>query len=429
MAFLIITVLWLCGQPAAYALESPAGLRGDGGEAVILVDEHSGKVLYEKNSRQLLYPASTTKIMTALLLLEHAAPQETVTVGEEILLIGPDSSNAGLAVGDKISAADLLSAMLIPSGNDAAYAAAVYTARRASARPGMPVREALQYFAGMMNDRARGLGALNTNFVNPDGYHDPDHFSSAYDLALISREALQNELFRGAVQAPVYEATIIRHGEPLVLTWYNTNLLLHRHLPQYYPRATGLKTGYTPQAGSNLVASATDGELHLLTVILNSSDAARWQDAVTLFEYGFTHFRAISVVEEGQVVAAAALSGQARGEKGEVAALAGAGYKDILPVEQISRIEQVITWDKSLLSGKDKARLKAPLKEGQVIGLARYILDGELLFETELLSGSAVRARFPWEKYLAPALLLPLLFVIMKRRQRIASSSRRRGKF
>ncbi|HOL16435.1 MAG TPA: D-alanyl-D-alanine carboxypeptidase family protein [Bacillota bacterium] len=422
-------MLWLCCQPAAYALESPAGLGGDGGEAMILVEEHSGKVLYEKNERQLMYPASTTKIMTALLLLEHVAPQETVTVGEEILLIGPDSSNAGLAVGDKISAADLLGAMLIPSGNDAAYAAAVYIARQASARPGMPTPEALQYFANMMNDRARGLGALNTHFVNPDGYHHPDHYSSAYDLSLISRAALQNELFRRAVQAPVYEATIIRHGEPLSLTWYNTNLLLHRQMPQYYPRATGLKTGYTPQAGSNLVATATDGELDLLAVILNSSDEGRWQEAVALFDYGFSHFQSFSVVEKGQVVATAALSGQSKGEKAEVPALAGTGYEDILSVEEISRLEQIITWDSRLLSGKDKTRLKAPLKEGQVIGLARYILDGQVLFETELLSGSAVRARFPWEKYLAPALLLPLLFVIIKRRQRIASPSRRRRRF
>jgi D-alanyl-D-alanine carboxypeptidase (penicillin-binding protein 5/6) len=327
-----------------------------------------------------------------------------------------------LTIGDRIRVGDLLYAVMLPSGNEAAYAAAVYVARQASGRPEMPVQEALDYFTGLMNDRARELGALHTHFANPDGYHDPDHYTTAYDLALIAREALKKDLLRQAAGSRAHQATVWRDGNTVTLEWFNTNWLLQPDLPYYYPRATGLKTGHTPEAGGTLVATATDGDLELVAVLLNSTTESRFQEAASLFDYGFDHFRLCRLVEEGEAVAEAALTGQAKGEEAAVPALAAAGFSDIMPAEDIPRIEKTVTWESRLLS---RGALKAPLDEGEVIGRVTYTLDGTVLFETELLSGCDVRARFPWEKTALPAVLVLGLFTLVKRRRRKAARSRR----
>jgi len=421
---LIFVALLLFFTPVAQALENP-GLQN--AEGAVLMAEPGGKVLYEKNSQKRFFPASTTKVMTALLLLEHAAPEETVTAGEEVFMVGPDSSTSGITLGDRIRVRDLLYAMLLPSGNEAAYAAAVYVARKASGQPELPVREALEYFAGMMNDRARKLGAVNTHFANPDGYHDPDHYTTAFDLALIAREALNKELLREAAGTRSHQATIMRNGEPITLEWVNTNWLLHPDLPQYYPRATGLKTGYTPEAGATLVATAVDKDLELIVVLMNSTTRSRCQEAASLFDYGFDHFRLHRLVEKGEVVAVADLTGQAKDEEEKVPALAAAGFSEVLPVEDIPRIKKTVAWESSLLSESGEA-LQAPLEEGDVIGLATYTLDGKVLFKTKLLSGSDVRAYAPspWIRRALPAVILLGLFGVVRWRWRRPAFLRRR---
>lgn len=419
----IFAALFLFFSPMAQAMEGPDNhLEAEG---IVLMAEPGGKILYEKNSGERFYPASTTKIMTALLLLEHASPEEMVTTGEEVFMVGPDSSTSGLTLGDRISVRDLLYAMMLPSGNEAAYAAAVYVARQTSGQPDMPVQEALDYFVGLMNKRARNLGALKTHFANPDGYHHPDHYTTAYDLALIAREAMQNNLLRQAACSKVHEATVWRDGSPVKLKWFNTNWLLHPDLSYYYPRATGLKTGHTPEAGATIVATASEGELELIAVLLKTTTENRFLEAASLFDYGFEHFRLCRLMEEGEAVATAALTGQARGEEAAVPALAAAGFSVVLPVEAIPRIEKTVTWESSLLYGE---ALKAPLGKGEVIGRITYTLDGAVLFETELLSGSDVRARFPWEKPAIPAALLLGLSTLVKRRRRYHVRPRRRSR-
>jgi D-alanyl-D-alanine carboxypeptidase (penicillin-binding protein 5/6) len=420
LPLLTFVVLLLVLSPVVQAQENlGAWLEAEG---VVLMAEPGGKILYEKNSGERFYPASTTKIMTALLLLEHTSPDEMVTVGEEVFLVGPDSSTSGLTLGDRIRVGDLLYAVMLPSGNEAAYAAAVYAARQASSRPEMPVQEALDYFTSLMNDRARDLGALHTHFANPDGYHDPDHYTTANDLALIAREALKKDLLRQAARAKVHQVTVWRDGSPVTLEWFTTNWLLHPDLTYYYPRATGLKTGHTPEAGGTLVATAVDGDLELIAVLMKSTTESRFQEAASLFDYGFDHFRLCRVVEKGEAVAVAALKGQAKGEEASVPAFTAAGFSDVLPAEDIPRIEKNVTWESRLLSGE---ALKAPLEEGEVIGRVSYTLDGTVLFETELLSGCDVRARFPWEKTALPAVLVLGLFTLVRRRRRKAVRSRR----
>ena len=205
-------------------------------EAAFLLDVETEKILYEKNADQPMPPASTTKILTALLLLENAPLGEIVTVGEEVGKIGPDSSVAKLKPRDRLTVGELVYALLLPSGNDAAYTAAVFVGRRISGFEHLPIDKAVASFVELMNKRARELGAVNSNFVVPDGYDTPGHVSTARDLALIALAAMENDFLR---QAPPPLNTTGREGAGAI----PTPLLLQEYPDAYYPWANGLKQG------------------------------------------------------------------------------------------------------------------------------------------------------------------------------------------
>jgi len=163
-------------------------------ESAILIDLGTGKILFEKNADRQLYPASTTKILTALLLVENVEPDDAIIAGDEVNRLGPESSVAGIEAGNRLTAEELVYGLMLPSGNDAAYTAAVLVARRVSGNDDLGITDSLDLFREMMNVRAQELGASNTNFVVPDGYHHPEHVTSARDLALISMEAVKHPL-------------------------------------------------------------------------------------------------------------------------------------------------------------------------------------------------------------------------------------------
>lgn len=404
----IILVILLATGSAAFAEIAIDNLQGEG---LLVMEANTKKILFEQNTHKKLYPASTTKVLTVMLTLDHAGLEDLVTVGPEIQLIGPNSSNAALMVGEKISAGDLVYAMMLPSGNDAAYAAAVYTARQVSGNDSMPVAEALDYFSELMNKRARDIGAINSNFVNPDGYHHPDHYSTPLDLALIAGEALQYPFLTRAAQTPNYAAVINRDEDWVIKNWYNTNRLLNKNFKLYYEPATGLKTGTTSEAGANLIATAGKNELSLIAVVLKSTRENRFQDAVSLLEYGFNNFRFHQVVTEGDVLATPLLMGQSATAGVDLPVMAAAGYRDLFRKEDPANIELSLEWHPDLYCPEVEG-LKAPLTEGQVLGKAVFTLDGEIIFESELLASKEIPARVPWEMIIltyGPAIILILM--------------------
>ncbi|MCE5208696.1 MAG: D-alanyl-D-alanine carboxypeptidase [Chloroflexi bacterium] len=258
--------------------------------SAVLLDAQSGEVLLGKNSSQEMFPASTTKIMTALLALEHFDLDERIVVGEEIdqayTPLRVNANKAGLALGQNISMKDLLYGLLLISGSDAAFVIAVNTARRESGTAFASVDEAVAYFSAMMNKRAKEIGALNSHFVNPDGFHDPDHYSSAYDLAIIAQTAMQNSTFRDIVQTPVYQTReIVSENGSITLRWQNTNRLLDLHDVYYYAPANGIKTGTTNEAGSCLISSAYFNDRLMIAVVLDSTTENVWSDSISLLEY------------------------------------------------------------------------------------------------------------------------------------------------
>lgn len=234
-----------------------------------------------------MYPASTTKMVTALLALEKGMPDDRVTVGDEVNPEEPQESKAGLKPGETIKLIDLIHAMMLPSGNDAARAIAVYIARKSSGNAKMTETASIAYFAKLMNERVKQAGAKATNFVNPNGLHDGRHVSTAYDLAMIAKDAMNNERFRGIVSTTGYNASAtLSKGRAEELAFTTTNKLLLKGTPYYYAGATGIKTGFTDQAGYCLVSSEETDGAERIAVVLHSTAEDVWRDSRLLLENG-----------------------------------------------------------------------------------------------------------------------------------------------
>jgi len=237
--------------------------------SALLMDADTGAVLLARHPMERRPPASTTKIMTALLILEEGRLDDMVVIGERVGTVG--GTGLGLRRGQRVMLRDLLWAILIKSANDAALAAAEH------------VGGSEEQFVEMMNAKAAALGMQGTHFMNPHGLDDPDHYSTAYDLAILAREALRNPTFARMVQTR--EASlVIRTGRSGNVVKRKT-IRTHNQLLGQFFGADGVKTGYTSLAGRCLVASATRGERQLIAVLLN--DTRRWVEAAALLEYGF----------------------------------------------------------------------------------------------------------------------------------------------
>jgi len=375
-------------------------------ESAILIDLGTGKILFEKNADRQLYPASTTKILTALLLVENVEPDDAIIAGDEVNRLGPESSVAGIEAGNRLTAEELVYGLMLPSGNDAAYTAAVLVARRVSGNDDLGITDSLDLFREMMNVRAQELGASNTNFVVPDGYHHPEHVTSARDLALISMEAVKHPLIMESAARLEYEWQGI--------SWPNTNRMLDPEYTQgYYPKATGLKLGYTPQAGHCVVATASADGRDLLMVILNSTVEERWQDSHSLLDYGFESWQQHQVLVEGNKVVAAPVHGQMLWEARTVDVMASETYEDLLHIQQIEGIQIDIDWKEDVLaSGPEDVVLQAPIQSGQVLGVAQVSLEGEILAEVELLAARSVKT-FSWWLPLVGILLAAVVAAIV----------------
>lgn len=240
--------------------------------AALLADVDSGAVLYEKNADEPLLIASTTKILTALLTLELCDLEDMVTIRPEWTAV--EGSSMYLKAGESYRVEDLLYGLMLASGNDAALALACHAAGSVEA------------FAALMNDKAEGLGCQNAHFVNPNGLDDPEHYASARDLALITRQALANEDFCRIVSSPG-----VTVGEQ---HYRNHNKLLHM-----YEGVFGVKTGYTKAAGRSLVSCCEKEGMTLLCVTISAPDD--WDDHISLYDWGYGHFERRVLTEDVSV--------------------------------------------------------------------------------------------------------------------------------
>ncbi|MGI6679594.1 MAG: D-alanyl-D-alanine carboxypeptidase family protein [Dehalobacterium sp.] len=265
--FFILTIGIILCQPLTVSADPKVRA-----ETAVLIDGHSGEILWEKDAHKLRHPASTIKMLTCLIALEQGNLREQVEVGEKAhqTYVG---QTIELIKGDWISLEYLVEAALLWSANDAAVAIAEHMA-------GDP-----QLFSLLMYHKAWALGAYNSSFRNPNGYSVPGQYSTAYDLALIARTAMGNPCFAQIVQKRELEIDWLDHTQTKKKqkTLRNINKIF-----DYYPAANGIKTGTTNAAGGCLVASAVKGDKWLIASVLGSS--RRYHDAAALFDYGFENF-------------------------------------------------------------------------------------------------------------------------------------------
>ena len=241
--------------------------------AAVIIEDSPTHVLFSKNKEEKLFPASTTKIMTALVALEYGDLTERVEVTEDVMGVPSDSSKANIRPGDVLTLEQLLYAMMIPSGNDAAVAVATHIAGSE------------EKFADLMNEKAREVGATNTNFVNSHGYHDEEQYTTALDLAKIAYAASQQEGFYPLVSTFNYRATYKNSsGNTVTRTWRATNQQLNRNSPYYSSGMIGGKTGFTTPSGHTLVSLAKRGDHQYITVILKGNRNARYNDTERLID-------------------------------------------------------------------------------------------------------------------------------------------------
>lgn len=250
--------------------------------SAIVMDEKTGRVFYEKNVHEKRRIASITKIMTAILAIESGKLQETVTVSEKATKT--EGSSIYLQPGEKIKLEDLVYGLMLRSGNDAAVAIAEH------------VGGSIEGFVYLMNEKAEQIGMINTHFANPHGLDDhEEHYSTAYDMALLTQYAMKNEKFRQISNTKVYRAP--HPKEKWQREWVNKNRLV----TGLYKYSTGGKTGYTKRAKRTLVSTASKDGMDLIAVTLNTPSSTDWDEHIRMFEYVFDHYDYYTILEEGVV--------------------------------------------------------------------------------------------------------------------------------
>lgn len=344
--------------------------------SAILIDAHSGRVLFEKNAHEPLPPASVTKVFTLVMALEalrdqRVALDDLVTTSRRAAGMG--GTQVYLEVGEQMTLEDLLYGIAVESGNDAAVAVAEYISGSEEA------------FAALMNERSRALGARNTQLSNASGLPPADigmpgrqHVTSAYDIALVARYGYTLPMFEQLVST--YGPYRVRVGTRDEREFWNRNTLL-----RFYEGANGVKTGYTSEAGYCLAASAVRDDLHLIAVVLGApSIADRDDDIRALLNWGFSQYQAQEVVNDGETVSRLPVS------KGDLDAVDIVAADDLhVTVQRGSDVQAELE-----LVLPDK--LLAPIETGQVVGQIVVHVDGEEVGRVEAVAERAVARGSVW---------------------------------
>ncbi|WP_442893550.1 D-alanyl-D-alanine carboxypeptidase family protein [Bacillus sp. 2205SS5-2] len=336
---------------------------GVSAQGAVLMDQESGRVLFEKNAHTQMRIASITKIMTAILAIESDKLQETVKVSNNA--VRTEGSSVYLQLGEEISLEHLVYGLMLRSGNDAAVAIAEH------------VGGSLDGFVYLMNEKAVEIGMINTHFANPHGLDDHEnHLSSAYDMAVLMKYAMNNETFQKISGTEVHKAP--KPDSQWNRSWHNKNRLL----TQLYEYCTGGKTGYTKRAKRTLVTTASKEGEHLIAVTLDGPDD--WNDHIGMYEFGFKNFDYMQVLKEGKVAAI-----KDKMYKGNVY------LKESLSLSLTKEEEENVQVDYKIIQPKDEWDSENAPK---VIGKANVYVDQKLIHSVPIYFKSSHLSREPWWK-------------------------------
>ena len=326
--------------------------------SAILMEQKSHRVLFEKNAHQKMGMASTTKIMTAILAIENVDLNAVATVSANAA--GVEGSSMYLSVGEQIKVEDLLYGLMLNSGNDAAIAIAEC------------VGGDVPTFCKMMNEKAREIGAKNTHFTNPNGLADDEHYTTAYDLALISCYALDNEIFAEIVKTK-------KKSIPWEAKGYNRQLTNHNKLLSLYEGSDGVKTGYTKSTGRTLVSSATRNDFQAVAVTLNAPND--WNDHTNMLDYAFENYAVEEAVGQGRYVKTIPVK---NGIEDSVGVRTGENLR------LFGKKGEQQPFDTNLILPEE---VQAPVYEGDAIGKMQILINGEVCDECDLYLDQTVLTR------------------------------------
>ena len=384
IAFLILSFVFSAQTNYASSLPEELNENDTGlelyAEGCILLNADNKKILYNKNGNEKLYPASTTKIITGLLVLENCNLTDMVNVSYYAVNSVPATyTTINLTPGESLSVKNLLYVLMIASANDAAFVLAEYIANKgnnylldSSSDAKAKFNDSIKIFSDMMNEKAKEIGCTNTNFVNPNGIHNENHYSTAYDMALIGCYAYKNDVLMSIAKQMSYSLPNTEFYTGEIRKCKSTNSLLYENGEYYFPYANGLKTGYTDPAGYCIVASCQKDELNLIAVILNSKvssytqtnenkNTTREADCIRLFNYGFNCYEYKNLISTGNVATTINIINGSKNSKS----------LDLLVKDDISALVQ----KDEMLDITPKItiyKFLAPIAEGQVMGKITY---------------------------------------------------------
>ena len=395
---IIFMLIFILHTSMCYALTEQPEISAD---AAILIDSSSEKVLYSKNENQKMYPASTTKILTAILTIENCNLNDVVTVPyEAISSITSGYSVAALQAGEQLTVEQLLQVMLVHSANDAANVLAFH------------VSGSIENFAELMNNKVSELGLTNTHFTNPSGMHDENHYTTAYDLAIIMKYCMKNDTFRSL--SSLKYCTIPATNKYDVRVFNTTNELLiydNRDVSSnyYYKYAIAGKTGYTTQAKNCLVSVAKKENLELICVVLSAgiypnNVSAKFVDTKSIFDYGYNNYT-IKKLREKDAIATQIEIGNGTKETRNL---------DLLISDDLSAL---VTQDEFDTEFEPQIELQdnlfAPIAQGQVVGKITYTIDG-IQYSSNLLASHSVEQSGFITIVVQIILVILILFLVYK---------------
>lgn len=366
------------------------------GEAAALLDAGTGQLLYGKQEHKRMFPASTTKVLTALVAMERADLNDLVTIGPNPIKAG--GTSMWFQEGERLTLEELLYALLLNSANDAGVAIAEHVAG------------SVDNFAAICNQRAKELGARDTHFTNPHGMPDPNHYSTAYDLALMGREAMKNKDFRKIVATVHHE--VPRNDPEAQKYLFNHNKLLWSKV-YGYQGATGVKTGYTVQAGQCIIAAAQRDGRELIAVVLRSEGSNLWTDTARLLDYGFANFTNKQLVRRGEVMDQLPV----KYGKSQVSLVAATDFFYTFPRQGSAEVQ---------ISKKIVPSIKAPVTKGQVLGTVIFKSGEQELGKVNLVAAADVQRDW-W--VISKAFItwtVPPLVILLWFRRRLALYRRRK---
>ena len=352
---LFILIVLICFQTnLSYASSDTPNISA---EAAILIDANSGAVLFNKNSENKMYPASTTKILTAIIAIEKCNLDDIVIVHNSAIKVIPSGySSAYLSDGEEISVSDLLKVFLIHSANEAGYVLAEH------------ISGSIDEFSNLMNEKSNEIGCKNSHFLNPSGIHDDNHYSTAEDLAKIAQYCMKNSTFRSIVS--MKSCTINKTNKSDIRTYKNTNDLLNPSSKYYVSECVGVKTGYTSEAKNCLISAFKKNGLNLISVVLGSpslpsGESTRCIDSINLYKYGYTNYSIEKIASKDDIIQTLEIP-NANNETKQL---------DLKLETDVSLIKNTKTPDDSFEINIGN-NISAPIKENEIIGTVTYTSCG-----------------------------------------------------